>query len=145
MPATWKLRNLLKERGVNCASEISRIVREQTGYQLSVQAVCDLLNGQPKMIRLKTIQALCDAFYFRLSDCLEVLPTQKPQKNTRSVERAGLRNGPLRETESHKSAERGRDSSVRRIDFAAFYPDARKFHQTREQREKRNTFDQGAG
>ena len=82
MPATWKLREVLKERGANHASEISRIVLEQTGYQLSTQAVCDLLNRQPKMIRLETIQALCDAFYFRLSDVLEVLPiaSQKRQK-----------------------------------------------------------------
>ena len=43
MPINWKLRDLLKERGGNNASEISRIVLDQTGYQLSTQAVCDLL------------------------------------------------------------------------------------------------------
>ena len=89
MPANWKLRDLLKERGGNNASEISRIVLEQTGYQLSTQAVCDLLKRQPKMIRLETIQALCDAFYIRLSDFLEVLPSaaQKSKKKMRDLER----------------------------------------------------------
>ena len=66
MPTTWNLRSVLKERGVNRASEISRLIRDRTGYQLSTQAVCDLLNRQPKMIRLETIQAFCDAFYIRL-------------------------------------------------------------------------------
>lgn len=55
MPIVWKLQDLLKERGGNNASEISRIVLDQTGYQLSTQAVCDLLR-QPKMIRLETMQ-----------------------------------------------------------------------------------------
>ena len=49
MPTRWKLRELLNERGVKSASEISRSL-EESGHQLSVQAVCDLLNRQPKMI-----------------------------------------------------------------------------------------------
>ena len=88
MPINWKLRELLKERGGNNAAKISRIVLEQTGYQLSTQAVCDLLKRQPKMIRLETIQAICDAFYIRLSDFLEVLPSaaQRAKKKTRTLE-----------------------------------------------------------
>jgi DNA-binding Xre family transcriptional regulator len=133
MPATWKLREVLKERGANHAAEISRIVLEQTGYQLSTQAVCDLLNRQPKMIRLETIQALCDAFYFRLSDVLEVLPmtSQKRQEKTRRLERPGLQYGKVRNTKPAQRAERaghaGTSPGSRKIDFAAFYPNAREF------------------
>ena len=121
MPTNWKLRELLKERGVKSASEISRIL-EEIGYQLSVQAVCDLLNRQPKMIRLETIEAICNAFYIPLSQFLEVLPmaSQKRQKSIRT----------LRIT-SDESAQRARDSgvgpSIRTLDYAGFYPDARKF------------------
>ena len=99
MPTTWNLRSVLKERGINRASEISRLICDRTGYQLSTQAVCDLLNTEPKMIRLETIQAFCDAFYFRLGDVLDVVPsaTQKRGKRTSN------------------------------LDFAAFYPNARKF------------------
>src|ERR1051325_8983 len=91
MPANWKLRDLLKERGGNNASEISRIVLEQTGYQLSIQAVCNLLNAQPKMIRLETIQAICDSFYIRIGDFLDVFPSaaQQSKKKTASLERRG--------------------------------------------------------
>ena len=75
MPINWKLRELLKERGGNSAAKISKILLEQTGYQLSTQAVCDLLKRQPKMIRLETMEAICDAFYIRIVDFLDVFPS----------------------------------------------------------------------
>jgi len=127
MPVNWKLRELLKERGGNSAAKISRIVLEQTDHQLSTQAVCDLLKRQPKMIRLETIQALCDAFYIRLSDFLEVLPSaaQRLKKKTQSLE---SRRCP---TKSDESAQRAlfpvATPAKKKVDFAAFYPDARKF------------------
>ena len=121
MPINWKLRELLKERGIKSASEISRSL-EESGYQLSVQAVCDLLNRPPKMIRLETIEAICNAFYIPLSEFLEVLPmaSQKPQKKKRTLK-----------TTSGESAQRVQDRgvspSIRTIDYAGFYPDARRF------------------
>ena len=123
MPTNWKLRELLKERGVNSASEISRIVLEQTGYQLSTQAVCDLLNRQPKMIRLETIQAICDAFYIRLSDVLEVFPSaaQKRKRNANSRQV----NDSAKVLSERKCAVA--TPGTEQVDFAAFYPDARKF------------------
>lgn len=125
MPANWKLRELLRERGVKSASEISRVL-EETGYQLSIQAVCDLLKLQPKMIRLETIQAICDSFYIRLSDFLEILPSaaRKSQKTTRSLKRQ------LRQTDTDENGQRvgyPAVTSKKKVDFAAFYPDARKF------------------
>jgi putative transcriptional regulator len=127
MPVNWKLRELLKERGGSSAAKISGMVREQTGYQLSTQAVCDLLKRQPRMIRLETIQAICDSFYIRLSDFLEVLPSavQKAKKNTQILERRRCR------TKSHQSAQPALFPVVtpakEKVDFAAFYPDARSF------------------
>jgi len=121
MPTKWKLRELLKERGVKSASEISRNL-EEIGHQLSVQAVCDLLNRPPKMIRLETIEAICNAFYIPLSEFLEVLPmaSQKPQKRVRT-----------RQTTPDESAQPARDRgigpSIGTVDYAGFYPDARRF------------------
>jgi len=125
MPANWKLRELLRDRGVKSASEISRVL-EENDYQLSIQAVCDLLNAQPKMIRLETIQAICDSFYIRLSDFLEILPSaaRKSQKTTRSLKRQ------LRQSDNDESGQRAGYPAVvtskKKVDFAAFYPDARK-------------------
>ena len=88
MPINWKLRDLLKERGGNNASEISRIVLDQTGYQLSTQAVCDLLR-QPKMIRLETMQAICNSFYIRLSDFVECSPVRFKRRRRSVMSRRG--------------------------------------------------------
>lgn len=99
MPTIWNLRSVLKERGINRAAEISRLIGKRTGYQLSTQAVCDLLNTEPKMIRIETIQAFCDAFYLRLGDVLDVVPSA-PQKGQKRMGN---------------------------LNFAAFYPNAREF------------------
>jgi putative transcriptional regulator len=124
MPTTWRLRDLLKERGANHASEISRIVLEQTGYQLSIQAVCNLLNAQPKMIRLETIQAICDSFYIRIGDFLDVFPSaaQQSKKKTARLEKR------IRKTKNDASGQEDgyptANQSKKKVDFAAFYPNA---------------------
>lgn len=121
MPTKWKLRELLKERGVKSASEISRSL-EEIGHRLSVQAVCDLLNRQPKMIRLETIEAICNAFYIPLSEFLEVLPmaSQKPPKRMQTLQITS-------EESVQRAQKRGVGPSIGTIDYAGFYPDARKF------------------
>ena len=121
MPTKWRLRELLKERGVKSASEISRSL-EEIGHQLSVQAVCDLLNRQPKMIRLETIEAICNAFYIPLSEFLEVLPmaSQKRQKSMRTLQTTS-------DESAQRSQGRGVGPNIRTLDYAGFYPDARKF------------------
>ena len=134
MPVIWNLREWLRERGITRASHVSRIVRERTGYVLSTQAVCDLLNDQPKMLRLETSQALCDAFYCRLSDFFEVIPravcrphvkTPRPFEATSSRDNSTIEpEQGLRDTE--RNGQRlSRESS--KVDFAALFPDARKF------------------
>jgi len=119
MPIKWNLREWLCERGVTRASHVSKIVFDRTGYVLSTQAVCDLLNDQPKMLRLETGEALCDAFYCRLSDFLEVKPrvvSRSHVKKNRKLEPGGSGNGSVVES---------RENS--KVDFASFFPDARKF------------------
>ena len=134
MPVKWNLREWLRERGVTRASHVSRIIRERTGYVLSTQAVCDLLNDQPKMLRLETSQALCDAFYCRLSDFFEVMPRAvcRPHvKTPRLFEPVSSRDNSKIETgEGAGNNDRKDEKSSREnsnVDFAAFFPDARKF------------------
>lgn len=74
MSVKWILREVLAQRGFTTASEISRLIKERTGYRISTQAVCELLNGQFKMLRLETAQALCDAFGLRVSEFFEMMP-----------------------------------------------------------------------
>lgn len=134
MPVKWNLREWLGERGITRASHVSKIVFDRTGYELSTQAVCDLFNDQPKMLRLETSEALCDAFYCRLSDFLEVLPravsrshSKKTRplatKSSRAVREIESRDGPRNDNRQSKKSERENS----KMDFASFFPDARKF------------------
>ena len=130
MPIKWKLRECLEERGITSASQVSKLVRHRTGYVLSTQAVCDLFNEQPKMIRLETSEALCNAFHCCLNDFVEVVPKRvynapanKPRvvktANPISETREGVRNN---DTKYGKSGRKNSD-----LDFASYFPDARKF------------------
>lgn len=74
MSFKWTLREVLAQRGFSKASHISRIIQERTRYRISAQAVCELLNGEPKMLRLETAQAFCDAFGLRVSEFCEMVP-----------------------------------------------------------------------
>src|SRR5687768_12264601 len=97
-----ELARVVEGTGDHASTHVSRIVRERTGYVLSTQAVCDLLNDQPKMLRLETSQALCDAFYCRLSDFFEVMPGAvcRPHvKTPRLFEAASSRDNSMIETE----------------------------------------------
>jgi DNA-binding Xre family transcriptional regulator len=130
MPIKWKLRECLEERGITSASQVSKLVLNRTGYVLSTQAVCDLFNEQPKMIRLETSEALCNAFHCCLNDFVEVVPKRvynspanKPRvlktDNTISETREGTRN------KDSKDGKSGCENSD--LDFASYFPDARKF------------------
>lgn len=134
MPVKWALRERLKERGITRASQVSTIVRERTGYVLSTQAVCDLFNDQPKMLRLETSQALCDAFYCRLSDFLEVMPravSRLHSKKSRPRGSGSSGTDPMHGTQNDVTDTTRKDEKSSRehseVDFASFFPDARKF------------------
>jgi|SRR5215212_5114618 hypothetical protein len=74
MSVKWILREVLAQRGFTTASEISRIIQERTRYSISTQAVCDLLNDEPKMLRIETARAFCDAFGLRVSEFFDMEP-----------------------------------------------------------------------
>lgn len=115
MAATWKLREYLASRGVIRASQARRMIEDATGYKLSKQAMCDLLNGDLRMLRIETGAAICDTFYCRLSDFFEIAPRAT---------------GHLKK--SHPDGLNGRrrnDNSARtgKINFGEFFPNARDF------------------
>ena len=85
MSVKWILREVLAQRGFTMASEISRIIQERTRYSISTQAVCDLLNDEPKMLRIETAQAFCDAFGLQVSEFFDMGPGP-PRKQAASGE-----------------------------------------------------------
>jgi len=75
MPVVWKLKKWLAvEHDIYRPSELQALLVEKAGVQLSLQAVSTLLNGTPGALRLRTVQALCNALNCTLSDFCEVLP-----------------------------------------------------------------------
>ena len=73
MSVKWILREVLAQRGFTTASDISRIIQERTRYSISTQAVCDLLNGELKMLRLQTAQAFCNSFGIRVNEFFDMV------------------------------------------------------------------------
>jgi len=125
MPIKWKLRECLEEGGITSASQVSKLVRNRTGYVLSTQAVCDLFNEQPKMIRLETSEALCNAFHCCLNDFVEVVP-KRVYNSSANKPRVLKTDNTISETrEGVKEGRSGCENSD--LDFASYFPDARKF------------------
>ena len=75
MPVRWNLKRWLAiERDIYRPSELHTLLVTKTDVKLSLQAVSTLVNGTPGALRLRTIQALCNALDCKLSDFCEVFP-----------------------------------------------------------------------
>lgn len=127
MSFRWTLREWLKhQRGVTTAAEVSRILA-RTGYKISIQAICDLLNDEPKMLRVETLKALCDAFYCRLSDFCEILPATADYARVNRTRHISSLKSQKNSALAKVSKEPSQISASRNVDFAAFFPNARNF------------------
>src|SRR5260221_4406156 len=84
------------------------------GYVLTGRVVCVLLTRPPLMLRVETMNAICEAFYCKLSDFCELIPdsASKPEVKIQTM---------VREQKSHENQPNAS------VDFAAFFPDARKY------------------
>jgi DNA-binding Xre family transcriptional regulator len=55
------LRKLMADRGIWKGSELARLLEEKAGYHLSAPSISALLNGEPKQMKMETLDALCTA------------------------------------------------------------------------------------
>ncbi len=88
MPVRWNLKRWLAvERNIYRPSELRTLLRTKTGVTLSLQAVSTLVNETPGALRLRTIQALCNALDCKLSDFCEIFPDadEEQQKHQEDV------------------------------------------------------------
>lgn len=73
MAVNWRLKTYLaKSHNIFKAADLRRKIIEETNIQISKQQICNLLNGKPKSIKLKTIEVICTALNCKLSDFCEV-------------------------------------------------------------------------
>lgn len=113
----WKLREFLMSRGVKSASQARQMIQAATTHKISTQAMCDLVNGDLRMLRITTAAAICDTFYCKLSDFFEVIP-----HNANTWER---RAPPLKRRKNRRS--KNVDSESATLNLSEFFPNARTF------------------
>ncbi|CAM3917109.1 helix-turn-helix transcriptional regulator [Cohnella lubricantis] len=58
---TWRLRQMMTERGVWTGAALARLLKDRAGYELSAPSISALLRGQPKQMKSETLDALCTA------------------------------------------------------------------------------------
>ncbi|MCE7011669.1 helix-turn-helix transcriptional regulator [Kibdelosporangium philippinense] len=55
----WRLRKVMASRDVWAAKELRELLIQRAGFELSLQAVSDLMKKQPVQVKVATLQALC--------------------------------------------------------------------------------------
>lgn len=68
MAITWKLKTLASTKGIYRAKDLQRQITKKTGVLISLQNVCNLLNGKPQGVKLKTIEIICTTLDCNMSD-----------------------------------------------------------------------------
>ena len=87
MPVRWNLKRWLAvERNIYRPSELHTLLVTKAGVKLSLQSVSALVNRTPGALRLRTMQALCNALDCKLSDFCEVFPDADEGQRQRQEE-----------------------------------------------------------
>ena len=69
----WKLKSYLSEKHqIYSVTELQKQIVKKTGVVISVANLCKLVNGQPLLLRLSTIEIVCSALGCNLNDFLSV-------------------------------------------------------------------------
>lgn len=69
----WRLKTyLVKKHQIYSVTDLQTLIEKKTGVMVSLANLCKLVNHQPKMIRLETIEIICTALGCELSSILKV-------------------------------------------------------------------------
>lgn len=81
----WKLKSeMVEKHQIYSVTGLQKLIVKKTGVVISVANLCKYVNGQPKMIRLETIEIICTALECELSSILKVGPKAfNPDKKTK--------------------------------------------------------------
>lgn len=94
MAIHWQLKTFLaRKHAIFKAVDLQKKIIAETGIQISLQNICNLLSKKPSQIRLKTMEVLCTALDCKLDDFCEV----KPGKiHSPHVKKLSPQNAPVR-------------------------------------------------
>lgn len=78
----WKLKSHLSEKHqIYSVTELQKKIVKKTGVVISLAQLCKLVNDQPLMVRLSTIEIVCTALGCDLADFLQIGPkAMDPEK-----------------------------------------------------------------
>lgn len=85
MAIGWRLKTYLARQGIFSATGLQKHITKNTGVVISLQNLCNYVNGQPRSIRLKTLEILCTALECELSAFCTVKPGKMDPQNVRKL------------------------------------------------------------
>ena len=74
MAVEWQLQAIMRDRGIQNASQLQAAMAEKLGIQISRVALDKLLKKTPSQIRLETAQYLCTLLQVPLDSFLVISP-----------------------------------------------------------------------
>ena len=73
MAIHWRLKTLLSTKhAIFSAVGLQKKIIKETGVRISLQNICNLINGRPDLLRLDTAELLCTTLHCQLKDFLEI-------------------------------------------------------------------------
>ena len=83
---TWRLKTYLAtSHGIFDATSLQKRIVKKTSVLISIQNLCNYLDQKPKSIRLKTLEIIVTALECKLSDFLEIKPSEMPLGETKKL------------------------------------------------------------
>lgn len=94
MAVQWHLKSYLsRQHNIFKATELRALVLKRTNVRISLQNICNLLNGKPRALKLATIEILCTALDCELSAFCKIKPGIKVNPNPRPLSFQNTPNG----------------------------------------------------
>lgn len=85
MAITWKLKTLASSKGIYRARDLQKRIAQKTGVLVSLQNICNLLNGKPQSVKLKTIEIICTTLDCKMSDFCDITAGKFDSSQTRKL------------------------------------------------------------
>jgi DNA-binding Xre family transcriptional regulator len=76
----WMLRQVMAQRGIWTGAALARLLEEKAGYRLSPPSISALLTGQPRQMKVDTLDALCTALTCSPNDLWVHTPPTPPAR-----------------------------------------------------------------
>jgi DNA-binding Xre family transcriptional regulator len=92
MSVIWTFKKwLVTNHEIYTATDLQEALRSHANVALSIQALCSLLGGPPKALRVQTAQAICNAFRCELNEFFSVEPDPPGEATRLAVASGGPR------------------------------------------------------